>query len=327
MTGGTGALAWLLESDPSIRWQALRDLGDADGSPVDIATIEAERERVAHEGWGARLLGLQRADGSWDGGGCFPGEWDSQAQLPQPWTATLPTLALLRRLGVDPSDPVVERAIEATQAVRWEYDDLPFWDGEVEPCINGQTVAIGAYFGVDVTPIVDRLLGERLDDGGWNCEVENGATVSSFHTIINVAEGLVQYLGSGLPGVEARRQSVELALAGAHEYMLSRRLMFRLTTGQLAHDSFTSFRFPPQWHYDVLRALDHFRAAGVAPETRMDEALAVVRAKAGADGRWPLERVHPGKAHFAMEEPEGAPSRWNTLRALRVLRWAEAGKH
>ena len=202
---------WLLDSDPSIRWQTLRDLRDA---PADV--VAAERARVATEGWGERLLNLQGEDGQWDGGALFPRgrEYFSSAEAArddgQPWTATEPTLTLLRLLGVDPGAERVRHAIERVrQNSRWEHDFEPFFAGEVEPCINGRTVAVGAYFGENVDGIVSLLLTQQLEDGGWNCEAENGSVRSSFHSTINVLEGLLDHEqtgGGSADSVAARRR-------------------------------------------------------------------------------------------------------------------------
>ncbi|GAB3499140.1 hypothetical protein [Flexivirga lutea] len=307
---------WLLEGDPSIRWQVLRDLTDAPPGEVSAA-----RALVARTGHGSRLLDLY-ADGAWAGGACFPGaDWrppDGPVGDPQgqPWTATLPTLRLLRTFGVDPADPAVVHAVDnVREGCRWEYDGSAFFDGEVEPCINGGTVSVGAYFGQDVDGIVQRLLGEQLEDGGWNCEAENGSMRSSFHTTICVLEGLLdhEHAGGGPEVAQARRRG--------EEYLLQRNLFRRASTGQIADADWLRFSFPPQWHYDVLRGLDYFRAAGGAPDPRLAEAVAHLRSKQQADGRWLQENTHPGLVHFEVEEGDGRPSRWNTLRALRVLRW------
>ena len=199
------------------------------------------------------------------------------------------------------------------------WADNRFFEGEVEPCINGNVVATGAYFGVDMTPLVERLLGEQLPDGGWNCEVENGATVSSFGTTINVLEGLLEHeraIGGSARVGEARRRG--------EEYMLERRLFRRKSTGEVIDPDWLRFSFPTWWHYDVLRGLDYLRDAGVEPDERIAEAIGVVEGNRDPDGRWPLQNVHPGETHFEMEDGEGKPSRWNTLRALRVLDWFAA---
>jgi hypothetical protein len=308
-------LDWLLDSDPAIRWQVLRDIA---GAPA--AEVARERARVAAEGWGARLLALQREDGTWEGGACFPAGFDwSQMRHGQPWTSTLPVLQLLRDLGVDPADERVRRAVAAVaRGVRWEHAGQPFFEGEVEPCINGRTVAIGAYFGQDAGAIVTRLLGEQLEDGGWNCEAERGSVRSSFATTINVLEGLLEHeRATGSSEVAAARRRGE-------EYLLERQLFRRKSTGEVPDPAWLELAFPAWWHYDVLRALDHFRETGGQPDPRVREAIDVVRSKRGEDGRWPLERTHRGAVHFALEEGDGRPSRWNTLRAVRVLAWYDA---
>jgi hypothetical protein len=308
-------LDWLLDSDPAIRWQVLRDLADA---PDDV--VRAERARVATEGWGARLLAARDPDGQWAGGACFPAGWRPVEGAGQPWTSTLPTLVLLRDFGLEPASPQAREAVELVRDnCRWEYDGSPFFDGEVEACINGRTVAVGAYFGVDVEGIVRRLLDDQLDDGGWNCWTEHGSTRSSFDSTINVLEGLLAHerAGRGTPQTaEARRRG--------EEYLLERSLFRRRTTGEVVVPGYLAFSYPPRWHYDVLRALDHFREAGGSPDERMDEAVALVRERRQPDGRWLQEFTHPGAVHFALEDGDGRPSRWNTLRALRVLRWYDA---
>ena len=311
-------LDWLLDSDPAIRWQVLRDLVHA---PAEV--VAAERARVATEGWGARLLDLQGEDGQWAGGACFPGGYFDQPHDDddQPWTSTLPTLQLLHDFGIDPDAGRVRRAVaQVRDGCRWEHADQPFFSGEVEPCINGRTVALGAYFGQDVGGVVDRLLGEPLEDGGWNCEAENGSVRSSFATTINVLEGLLAYerTTGGSPELAAARR-------GGEEYLLERKLFRRKSTGEVVDPAWLQFSFPVRWHYDVLRALDYFRAAGGVPDPRMDEAIDLLRSKCQPDGAWLLENTHPGEVHFALEDGDGRPSRWNTLRALRVLSWYETG--
>jgi hypothetical protein len=305
-------LDWLLDSDPAIRWQVLRDLADA-----PEAVVAAERARVATEGWGARLLAERDADGQWAGGACFPAR-DRSPEVPgQPWISTLPTLALLREFGLPPDSAAARETIALVRDnCRWEHAGQRFFDGEVEPCINGRTVGLGAYFGEDVTGIVQRLLDEQLDDGGWNCEAENGSVRSSFDSTIDVLEGLLAYEragGGGAVVAEARRRG--------EEYLLERSLFRRRSTGEVVDPAYLLFSFPPQWHYDVLRALDHFRDAGGSPDPRLDEAVELVRSKRQPDGAWLLENTHPGAVHFPLEDGDGRPSRWNTLRALRVLRW------
>ena len=310
-------VSWLLQSDPAVRWQVLRDLTEA--SPEVVA---AERARIATEGWAARLLAARDADGQWAGGACFPAAGWSGADGGQPWTSTLPTLDLLRLFGLDPDTPQARETIALVREnCRWEYDGLRFFDGEVEPCINGRTVAIGAYFGEDVETIVRRLLDDQLDDGGWNCWTETGSARSSFDSTINVLEGLLAHerATGGTPrATQARRRG--------EEYLLERSLFRRKATGQPVKPEYLTFAFPPQWHYDVLRALDHLREAGAAADERLAEAVALVREKQQPDGTWLLENTHAGAVHFPLEDGDGRPSRWNTLRALRVLAWYDGNR-
>ena len=297
---------WLLDSDPSIRWQVMRDLTEAPD-----AAVAAARALVASEGWGAQLLALQGPDGQWGGGAYFP-----------LWTSTAWTLMLLRDFGLDPGNEEARRAVALVRDnSRWEHDGEPFFSGEVEPCVNGMAVAIGSYFGQDVQGVIDRLLGEQMSDGGWNCEAENGSTRGSFHTTIDVLEGLLEHerATGGSPEVAAARRRGE-------QYLLERRMLRRLSTGEVIDPAWTRFSFPTRYFYDVLRGLDYLRSAGVLPDERVAEAVELVKSRRGEEGRWPLENVHAGDTHFDMDDGEGQPSRWNTLRALRVLRWYESAR-
>ena len=313
MTAPMTVIDWLLDSAPAIRWQVLGDLTGA--SPEKVA---AERARVEHEGWGARLLALQDADGLWDGGACFPASYTG-GEPGQPWTATMHTLQTLQILGLDPASDAARRAISlVAERGRWEHAGQRYFDGEVEPCINGRTIETGAYYAVDVWPLVGRILGERLTDGGWNCEAENGSVRSSFDTTLTVLDGLLQFERAvgGSASVRTARRSGE-------EYLLERSLFRRASTGEIVKPEYLDFAFPYYWHYDVLRALDYFRRSGAEPDSRMAAAIEIVRSKRQPDGRWLLDRIHPGRVHFAHEGSAGEPSRWNTLRALRVLDWWE----
>ena len=305
-------IEWLLEGDPAIRWQVMRDLTDA-----PAAEVAAERARVESEGWGARLLAAEDPNGLWAGGACFPAGFSfSSGEAGQPWTATMHTLQTLELLGLDPESASARRAIAlVAENGHWEHAGQRYFEGEVEPCINGRTIDTGAYFGVDVTPIVDRILDEPLEDGGWNCEAENGSVRSSFDTTIDVLDGLAEHerATGGTDEVRAARSEAE-------EYLLERNLFRRKSTGEVAKAMYLDFAFPYYWHYDVLRALDYFRASGAERDPRMKEAVEVVREKRQPDGRWLLDRIHPGRVYFDMEDV-GMPSRWNTLRVLRVLRW------
>src|SRR6266436_683794 len=262
-------IRWLLDSDPSIRWQVMRDLI---GAPAD--EVAAERGRVATEGAGARLLALQGADGRW-GGAAWNRGWDS----------TMHVLMLLRDMGLDPASDQARRAVDRVRdRLTWngcgprECESNAFFQGEFEPCINGQVAAVGAYFGHDVRGIVERLLAEQLPDGGWNCEAANGSMRSSFNTTICVVEALLEY---------------ERAVGGSQEVIGA-----------------------------LLRGLEYLRNAGAVPDERVAEAIELVVSKREVDGRWLLETRYPGVMPVETDEGQGRPSRWNTLRALRVLNWS-----
>jgi hypothetical protein len=304
-------LDWLLEGDPAIRWQVMRDLTNASADDVAV-----ERARVEHDGWGARLLALEDPDGLWAGGACFPASYRG-GEPGQPWTATMHTLQTLQILGLDPAAESARRAIVlVAENGRWEHAGQRYFDGEVEPCINGTTIETGAYFGARVESIVERVLAERLDDGGWNCEVEYGSVRSSFDTTINVLDGLLEF-----ERATGESAGVRTARRGGEEYLLERALLRRKSTGEVVRPAYLDFAFPYYWHYDVLRALDYFRKSGANPDPRMAEAVEVIKSKRQPDGRWLLDRIHPGQVHFDLEGGVGTPSRWNTLRALRVLEW------
>jgi hypothetical protein len=229
------------------------------------------------------------------------------------------TLQTLQIFGLDPASGAARRAIElVAEHGRWEHAGQRYFDGEVEPCINGRTIEAGAYYSVGVGPLVERILGERLPDGGWNCEAENGSVRSSFDTTITVLDGLLEF-ERATGGSAAVRE----ARLGGEEYLLDRSLFRRKTTGDVVNPEYLDLAFPYYWHYDVLRALDYFRRSGTSPESRMAAAVDVVRSKRQPDGRWMLDRVHPGRVHFTFDGGAGEPSRWNTLRALRVLDWWE----
>jgi hypothetical protein len=320
MAHATPVIDWLLDSDPSIRWQVMRDLLDA---PAPEWT--AERARIETEGWGARLLACQDEDGQWAGGAFAPRDFDRREwqEIGQPWTATCFSLTQLREFGLDPSSARARWTVASIGAsARWEEGGQPYWEGEVEECINGRTVADGAYFGVDMSAIAARLVGERLGDGGWNCERCNGSVRSSFASTINVLEGLLAY-EKATGGTPASRQVRE----SGEEYLLERHLFRRLSTGEPADGRFLHFLYPSRWRYDVLRALDYFRSAaaytGASPDPRLREAVDYLRKRRLADGTWPLDWCLPGRVWFTLDEEPGKASRWVTLRAMRVLRWWE----
>jgi hypothetical protein len=302
-------VAWLLEGDPAIRWQVFQDL--ISGSDSKVAR---ERARVAREGWGRRLLELQKPDGGWSG-------------LYNPkWTSSTYTLLLLGWLGL----PRGNRAARSGATVLLDeglYADngINFWRSRwrrSETCVTAMVLAIAARFAAGdsrLENLVEYLLAEQMPDGGWNCRRPRGATHSSLHTTILALEGLLEYEAGG--GRQARR--TRQARECAHEFLFAHRMFRSDRTGTVIDGRMTRFSFPPQWHYDVLRGLDYLRAAGAAKDQRLDDAIELVKKRRTSDGRWLLQNVHHGHYHFAIETA-GRPSRWNTLRALRVLRqWGD----
>ncbi len=299
----------------------MRDLLDAPES-----VWHEERRRVETEGWGAQLLARQGNDGLWAGGAFVPHafDWSTIKVVGQPWTATCWALAQLREFGLDPASPSARRTVQLVRENgRWDHDGQLYWDGEVEECINGRTVAAGAYFGVDIAPIVERLLSEQQPDGGWNCERCNGSVRASFHTTINVLEGLLEF-----ERTTGRSDAVRTARQAGEEYLLSRALFRRHTTGEVVDPQFVSFLHPHVWRYDVLRALDYFRDSaqhiGASPDARLGKAIAIVRSRQMAVGAWPLDWRTKGAVWFTMDDGPGQRSAWITLKALRVLRWWDA---
>ncbi|HAX81921.1 MAG TPA: hypothetical protein DCY40_05075 [Actinobacteria bacterium] len=298
-------IPWLLDGDPAIRWQVMRDLTDA-----TEPAVHRMRARVAREGWGARLLDLQHDDGGWGEGVYSP-----------KWTSTTYTLLVLRHLGVPPQAPRVRRAVAAVRRHQtMGRANQPLFRYRGETCITGMVLALASYFDPDsdaADDVARFLRSEQLGDGGWNCEASRkGSTRSSFNTTVSAIEGLLEY--------ERARKAARTATAArrrGEKYLISRRMLRSLSTGEVVNPRWKAFSFPPRWHYDVLRGLDHLAAARAKCDDRLDEALDLVESKRRPDGTWPVQNHHAGLEHFVMERT-GKPSRWNTLRAMRVLRWA-----
>jgi len=291
-------IKWLLDSDPAIRWQVMKDL-----TLEAPKTIAAERSRVATEGWGAQLLARQRSAGHWPGS-----QWD---------LITLYSLVVLKDLGLDPASKQARQMIERVdkRLVFKPLNNRPYLHGETEPCINGRILGIGTYFKEPNDALADQLLSEQLEDGGWNCEAPKSRR-SSFHTTICVLEGLLDYERAGRKAAAVRK-----ARKRAENYLLDRRMFRSLRTGKVIDKRWLRFSFPTFWHYDVLRGLDYLRNAGIKPDSRVRDAIEAVIARRHQNGRWPLNLLHPEPIQLEMETNIGSASRWNTLRALRVLRW------
>ncbi|MEH0108903.1 squalene cyclase [Tersicoccus sp. MR15.9] len=371
MATDAALLDWLLDTDPTLRWQVERDLA---GAPPTV--WQATRARVATEGFGAAMLAHQDEDGQWAGGAYFPKAFVEQMQARereqaaaaptdsstseaasagdaaasgaddastaddspssdaepeqdsawsgQPYTATTWSLVALREWGLDAAalDGTAEKLAANS---RWEYEDLPYWDGEVDCCINGFTLANGAWLGVDMSDLARWFVEHQQPEGGWNCEWVEGSTRASFHSTLNSVKGLLawQCLTGGDEAVTAARHAGE-------EYLLQRRLLYRATTGERVGPWVDCFAYPFRWVYTALNAADHFRAASLAdgtpPDPRMADAVAVIRDARQPDGRWLQERRHPGEAWFEVDVPVGEPSPWLTFFATRVLDWWDAAQ-
>ena len=307
--------AWLLDSDPALRWQVERDLL---GEPAQV--WEATRARVGTEGFGAQLLEHQDADGQWAGGAFFPADFDfdgPEGQDGQPWTATTWSLNSLREWGLDPAVLQHRRTAELiAENSRWEYDDLPYWDGEVDCCINAWTLANGVWLGVDVHGIAAWFVEHRLPDGGWNCEWVEGSTRSSYHSTLNALKGLLAY-ETACPGEDA----VRAARRAGEDYLLQRGLFRRLSTGEPVADWVSQFCYPHRWCYSVLNAADYFRESPGPPDPRMADAIEMIRTARQPDGTWLQFTRLPGRVWFDVDAPAGEPSKWLTLIGTRVLDW------
>ena len=313
---------WLLDSDPALRWQVERDL-----LHVPKAVWRATRDRVATEGFGARLLALQDADGQWAGGAYFPGDFDfhgpeAQEGSGQPWTATTWSLNSLREWGLDAAVLADTAELLAANS-RWEYENRPYWGGEVDCCINAYTLANGLWLGADVAGLADWFVERQLADGGWNCEWVNGSVRSSFHSTLNSLRGLL-YHEAATGGTEATRE----ARRRGEEYLLDRGLYRRKSTGETVAPWALKLCYPFRWFYSVLNAADYFRESSLltasAPDRRMADAIELIREQRQPDGTWLQARRHPGRVWFEVDAPADEPSRWLTFYATRVLEWWDA---
>ncbi len=295
---------WLAEGDPAVAWQAQRDLNGAAES-----TWMATRQRIGSHGWGRRLLDEQQPSGRWAGG------------LYQPkWTSTTYTLLLLRRLGLSPSNPAaIKGSMVLLDDADWDEGGVSYWSGRLlaERCVNGMVLSITAWFdtGDDrIDSIAELLVRSAMADGGWNCRDHLGDKHSSFHTTISVLEGLTEW------SRRTGRHDAVGAIAAGQEFLLAHRMFRSHRTGEVVSPHFLKFSFPPRWHYDVLRGLDHLQETGAPTDARVGDAMEVVADRRRTDGRWPIGPRYSGEVYFRMEEGR-QPGRWNTLRALRVLDW------
>ncbi|MEM6427855.1 MAG: hypothetical protein AAF708_01350 [Deinococcota bacterium] len=299
---------WLLAGDPAIRWQVMRDLQNCPSEQ-----IEAERARVQHEGWGAQLLTHQDADGLWGGGLYSP-----------KWTATTHCLLLLKYFGATPTPPVQRACQRLLDEGLYEDGGINYFPSldHGETCVTGMVLALLAYFEMDdarILQLVDHLLTQQMADGGWNCWSFKGATHSSLHTTISVLEGLHSFTTNST----YKHAEIQQAQTRAHEFLLVHKLFRSDHTGEIIDARMTRLSFPPRWRYDVLRALDYLQMVQFPFDERLTDGLELLLRKRRKDGKWPLQQRHTGQTFFELEQV-GKPSRWNTLRALRVLKFYQA---
>jgi len=301
-------IEWLLQGDPSIRYQTLRDLSNA-----DINMVHAERERILHEGWGRQYMDLQEENGTW-----------SNALYSPKWTSTFYTMLVLKRLGA-----LNDRRIE--QACRILLDNgfysqdggINYWKTwkQGECCVTGMLLSMLCHFRIEddrIHRMVDYLLTEQMPDKGWNCECYRGATHSSFHTTISVLEGLWEYEKTFPYG--AKIATIQEKQAQGIEFLLQHHLYKSSTTWEIVHPNIVRLAFPPRWYFDIMRCLDHFQEKRIKHDNRINDAMALLRKKQTSEGFWKLEKRYPARSFFEMEKV-GKESRWNTLRALRILKW------
>jgi hypothetical protein len=311
-------MTWMLDTDPALRWQVERDLL---GAPD--AVWQATRSRISTEGMGAALLAHQDPDGQWAGGAYFPAGFDFDGPeaaegAGQPWTATTWSLSTLRDWGLS-ADALEGTAVQLAANARWEYDDLPYWGGEVDACINGWTLANGAWLGADVSAIALWFDEHQMAEGGWNCEWVEGSSRASVHSTLNALTGILDW--ESRTGDDRLRE----ARHRAQEYLLQRRVLYRLSTGELLGPWVTRFAYPFRWVHTAIRAVDYFRTAslhdGIGPDERLTDAIALIRERRQPDGSWLQEHHYPGRVWFEIDVPVGERSPWLTFVATRALQW------
>ena len=303
LTRGDAVIEWLLEGDPVIRWQVMRDLLD---EPAEA--WEAERCRTVESGWVAEMLERQAPNGSWPKGR---------------WTDSTWALLLLVACGLPEDHPSGRTTTERRFGSYTPADDDvdgAFLLKRMDLCHLGFWLGLGAYFlrgDARLAPLGEAVLSAQYDDGGWNCQMRNypERRHSSFNTTFNVLEGLRIAAERGAVEERAFRESEARAL----EFMLAHRLYRSDKTGEVIAERFTHLTYPWHWHYKVLRGLDYFRLTPAIHDERLDDSIELLRDRRKPNGRWPLQKRIPGTLLVEMEKP-GTDSRWNTLRALRVLR-------
>jgi len=296
-------IKWLLEGDPSIQYQVHRDLLDQDSKKL--------QGRISKEGWGAEFLSLQNKNGHW-----------GIAFYQPKWTSTHYTILELKNLCISPNTKPIQKIIKSVLQNEMSHNYVKKYEMIVNKdiCINGMVLNYAAYFKsdeADLKSIVDYILNNQMNDGGFNCQsTRKGAAHSSLHTTLSILEGIFEFKKNNY---KHRIKELKKGEQESIEFILKHRLYKSDKTGKVINDSFTRLSYPSRWKYDILRCLDYFQYANIDYDPRMQDALDLLIKKRNKDGLWALQSKHPGQTHFEMERG-GKPSRWNTLRALRVLK-------
>ena len=298
-------IAWLLEGDVSIQYQVWRDLLGVDNKEL--------QDKIELKGWGYTFLSKQHPNG----------QWGDDFYQPK-WISTHYTLLDLRNLCLSPNNDVIQKSIDLILQNEKALDGGirlgPSTAQRSDVCVNGMFLNYASYFKTPenkLSSVVDSILGEIMKDGGFNCRTSrSGATHSSLHSTISVLEGFTEFQKAKYT---YRKQEISNAINSSVEFILLHQLFISDRTGLIIDKSFLKLTYPCRWKYDILRAMDYFQYSGITWDDRMSEALAYLRKKQNKDGTWNMQAAHPGQVHFIMDKA-GRPSRWNTLRMLRVMK-------
>ncbi len=296
-------IEWLLEGDISIQYQTCRDLLGSDKKKF--------QNRIAIEGWGLKFLSKQHSNGHWGDGFYQP-----------KWISTHYSFFDLRNLNLPTNNEVVKKTIELVlQNDKAEDGGICLGPSTIQRsdvCVNGMFLNYASYFmtsEIKLHSIIDSILDEIMPDGGFNCRTtRSGARHSSLHSTISVLEGFTEFQKAGY---NYRKKEISDAIKTGIEFILVHRLFLSDRTGQIIDKNFLRLTYPCRWRYDILRAMDYFQYAEVEWDDRMTEAITYLNKKQNKDGTWNMQAAHPGQIHFIMEKA-GKPSRWNTLRMLRI---------
>ena len=299
---------WLLEGDVSLQYQVWRDLLGADKKKL--------QSRIANEGWGNKILSKRNSDG----------HWGDRFYQPK-WISTHYTLLDLRNLNLPSNNEIVQETIELVLQNNMADDGGirlgPSTSQHSDVCVNGMFLNYASYFKTPekkLHSIIDSILNEIMPDGGFNCRTtRSGAKHSSLHSTISVLEGFVEFQKAGY---RYRKEEILSAQKSSIEFILVHQLFLSDKTGHIINKDFLKLTYPCRWKYDILRAMDFFQYAGIERDHRMKATIDVLKTKRNKEGTWNMQAAHSGQVHVNMEKA-GQPSRWNTMRVLRVMKHFE----